>query len=73
MAAQRSPAICLGFLVVIHQDQLLTLQIQQIPPGYHADIVLVLIQYGEITVALLAHDLLDILGLFIHMEFCQML
>ena len=58
----------LGLLVVVHHNHLLALQIQQVPSGNHAHVIVVLIHNREIPVALLAHDFPDILRLLIDIE-----
>src|SRR5699024_154886 len=41
----------LGLFVVIHQNDLLTVQVEQIPAGNHAAVFAVVVQDGEIAVA----------------------
>ena len=62
---------CLGLLVMVHHDDLLALQIQQVPSGNHTHIIVVLVHNREIPVALLPHDLPDIFRLLIHIEHGQ--
>ena len=58
----------LGYLIVVHQDQLPLAHAQQVPAGNHADIAAMLVQDREITVTLLGHDLPDLIRIIRHAE-----
>ena len=69
----RNPVHCLGQLVVIHQDQLLSVHGQEVPAGDHAHIVSVHIQDGKIPESVLRHDLTGGFRRLLQMEGDQVL
>ena len=62
------PVHRLDLLVVVDQDDLLFLGGQEGPLGKLADVAAVLVQHREVAVALLGHDLLDVVGVVVQRE-----
>ena len=63
----------LGALVVVHQNDLLAVQVQQVTAADHAAVLAVLVQNREVAVAHAGHNLLRILDRRIDAEFQQFL